>query len=460
VSEEPALRVGPLVAMGLLLAALADAAVARGAFFADDYQPVLGLLLLAAVLALVLGRPSRSELAALARDPLAAGALALVVVVVLSAAVAGDVGASAATVSLLLAIVALVVTVRSVGPEARRLLVLGIVALATAVAVVGWVAVVARATPEALPAEGLWRAASTLTYENALAAFLTAPVLLCLDRLATGSSGWAWPGATYLLLVGFAATLSRGGLGGLVVGLVVLLVVRRPARLRAAWPLLGAVVAGVALLPSLPTDGPNRPALAAVGLVAGGLLAYGGALGRAARLALAGLVALGAALVVALVPLGHALHVFSSARLTAASSDRAHEWGATLAIARAHLVLGTGAGQVVLHWQSGGQAYVAYFTHNEYLQFLAQYGLVGLVVLAALLAGVLVRLVRSLGRPASWPPEAALAGFAAFLVESAVDFLWHVPVLPLTMAAVVSAAVVVGGPPSVATPGAPPAGTC
>jgi O-antigen ligase len=72
------------------------------------------------------------------------------------------------------------------------------------------------------------------------------------------------------------------------------------------------------------------------------------------------------------------------------------------------------------------------YAHNEYLQVLAELGFVGLALLVVLLASLAWTVWR--GRPhapstAVW--AGAAAGLAALAVHSALDFLWHLPAIPL-----------------------------
>jgi O-antigen ligase len=121
-------------------------------------------------------------------------------------------------------------------------------------------------------------------------------------------------------------------------------------------------------------------------------------------------------------------------RLTAASSDRVEETRAALRAVRADPVLGVGQRHLDLSWIGpDGSIAVARYAHNEYLQVLAELGIVGL----GLLLGVLVVAGRAVarGREVTATPE-MWAGVTAALVALAVhgvfDFGWHVPVVPLT----------------------------
>jgi O-antigen ligase len=82
-----------------------------------------------------------------------------------------------------------------------------------------------------------------------------------------------------------------------------------------------------------------------------------------------------------------------------------------------------------------GSTRVARYVHNEYVQVLAELGAVGGVLLAALLGTAGWLLIRS--RRAArelFPWAGVVASLAAFVLHSALDFLWHLPALPLTAA--------------------------
>ena len=84
---------------------------------------------------------------------------------------------------------------------------------------------------------------------------------------------------------------------------------------------------------------------------------------------------------------------------------------------------------------------VGRFVHNEYLQTLAELGLVGLILLLVLLAAV-ARDVRRAGPPAVTPTLRAgvAAGLAALAAHGLFDFGWHLPAIWLTGALLVGIA--------------------
>jgi hypothetical protein len=450
----------PLVPMALLLCALSYATDSQGAFYPGPFHVFVVLVGAALVASVALAR-STAWARAVVRDPLLLMALSLSVVTVVSSAVAGQETDAVGTVALLLTLAAAVAVVKALRPEHRQLLVGGIVVMAVVVAAVGWVAVVARWQPEALTGQGLWRAASTLTYENELAAFLTAPVLLCIDRLMTSRHrSLVWSEAAYVLLVGIGASLSRGGILGLVIAMAVLGALRGPRHvLRLGPPVVGAIVALACLAPSLPVASSRHVALACAGLAVGGAAAAW-SFGSRLRRVSGGVFAAGVAgVIIAVAATGH-VGPIARARLSgASSSDRAHEWAAAFDVARHHLLLGTGMARVLLQWEEGGRLFTATFAHNEFLQLVTQDGLVGLGILLVGLVWVFVRLAQlrgSAGAPTAWAAECGIACLVALLVQSSLDFLWHVPVLPVLMAVVLATATT-AGPGAEARDASPPA---
>lgn len=142
---------------------------------------------------------------------------------------------------------------------ARADLVRGLIMICCLVAALGWLGVVVHHPTWGFEGPGMWRASSTLTYPNATAALLAVAALVCLAvRSRSPKSGWLGLAAA-ALITGLAATLSRAGLLGFAVGVVVLVVGLgwRPVVRSALAPLLGAAVATAALLPSIIADTPT-----------------------------------------------------------------------------------------------------------------------------------------------------------------------------------------------------------
>jgi hypothetical protein len=434
--------------MALLLCALSYATESQGAFYPGPFH-LFVVLVGAALLASVAVVRSWPWVRAVVGDPLVLMVGALSVVTVVSSATAGHAGDAIGPVCLLLMMGAAVAVVKALRPEHRQLLVTGVIVIAVVVAAIGWVALVTRRQPDALTSQGLWRAASTLTYENAMAAFLTAPALLGLDRLmTTPCRNLLWSEATYVLLLGIGASLSRGGVLGLVVGIAVLTALRgRRALLRLAPPVVASLIALMCLAPGLPVGSSPHALLAWAGLVVGAAAAAWTFESRRLRVgaAVAGTAVVG--VIIAVVSTGHVAGEIAQARLSAASSDRAHEWAAAFDVARHHLLLGVGTARVLLQWQEGGKIFTATFAHNEFLQLLVQDGIVGVAVLLMGLAAVFVRLAHLRGRSDGThgsSAECAIACLGALLVQSAFDFLWHLPVIPVLMAVVLATVTATG----------------
>jgi hypothetical protein len=411
----------------LVVAALTTAVVAQGAFY-QPAQRVVAAVLAVAVIAGV-SRPAvrrRHVQPAVVAGGLVAG-WAMV-----SAGLAGDVGRATGVVCLLTG-TAVIAMVASRGDAAeRRMLATAAIAIGAVLALAGWAGVAWHLTPLALVDQGLWRAAGTITYANAAAGLLALLGLLGLAALVERPSPQR-AGVACLLLVGLGATLSRGGFVAFVAGAVVLAHAVGWRRLlpATAGPLLGTAVALAALAPSVPVSGPARPVLAAGGLVLGvGLAARVDARGVRPTVALALAVLVSAAAIAAMGGAG---------RLTLASPDRVGEARAALGLAAEKPVAGVGPGWRSFAWtDADGSRRVAEYAHNEYLQVLAELGVVGLALLVGLLAAV-TGIARH-GRRAAPSTEiwaGVAGGLVAVAVHAASDFSWHVPAVPLTGALLV-----------------------
>jgi O-antigen ligase len=420
----------PLHAL-LLVVALVVAIAAQGAYYGGGQQVVVVVLLLV-LFAALRARPWSRDDALL--PPVGTGT-ALAVWAAVSATVAGDITAALPIVTLLAGVVVVLLAVRRLIWSQRDALAAALIAVGVLAAATGWVGVAWRITPWALEDQGLWRAATTLTYANAAAGLLVPLALLAVARLAT-RPGVPASVAACLLLIGAGATLSRGGALALAVGAAVLATLLSPGRtLRAAGPpTLGAVVALAGLAPSMPASSPPRPVLAAAALVVGVGVAVGASYLHSRLLGL-GLVvvvlAAGAVLAVGGRG-GDAAATGASTRLTVASPDRAAAARAALQLAAERPLTGTGPNRAVLSWVQDSRRVTSRYVHNEYLQVLVELGFVGLALLVVLLASLAWTIWR--GRPhapsaAVW--AGAVAGLGALAVHSALDFLWHLPAIPL-----------------------------
>jgi hypothetical protein len=428
----------------LLLASLAAGVVAQGGYYGPG-QWVLGVLLALAVMAAV--RERRITPADLRSGPVVAAAT-LALWVVLAAALGGAPSAATGWLLMVAGFVAALSLARTSSATVRNLLVGGLLGLGVLTAMVGWVGVVWRLEPWALASEGLWRSATTLTYSNAAAGLLVPLALVALARAAEATT--AGPGlVAWSLLSGIAATASRGGVIALIVGGVVLMIVAGPRRVArtAVGPVLGAVVTFAGLAPSMAEGSATRPLLAIAGLGLGATVAWWG-WRRPGATAVVG-VCLAAGLAVAAAGLGVSADL--APRFTLRSADRVAEFRAALDVAAERPIAGVGPGQAVLVWATDTppskdrfavetNLVSAKYAHNAYLQTLAEIGLVGLALVLAL-AVLLGRAVWA-NRTGSCAAVRAgvVAGLAALALHGGVDFLWHVPVIPLTAAVLAGAA--------------------
>ena len=416
----------------ILVAALAAAILGQGAYYSAG-QLVVAVTLALATIAALRTRPWTRRDAAL--GPLA-GCAALAGWAVLSAAFAGRIVGARATVAMLVGVAAVLVICRRSTPAQRDALAGAVVTIGALAAATGWIGVAWRHTPWALPDQGLWRAATTFSYANAAAGLLVPLALLALaQRVARPRSQPLVLGGC-LLLVGVGATLSRGGAVALAVGLVVLAWLLGPARLiRATGPCaLGATIALLGLAPSMPASRPPQTTLAVGALLIGLLVAVGMTIlgGRATTVAVLGIAVIGALLMPRV--LAGAPSAILDGRATVASSDRVQAAGAALRLVERRPWTGAGPGQAAFYWLGpGGRTLIIQYVHNEYLQVLAELGTIGLALLLVLLA-VVARMVwrgRDLvGTPATW--AGIVAGLCALAVHSGLDFLWHLPAIPLT----------------------------
>jgi len=430
----PAIALPDVAIVAGLGAAIGYAALQQGGFYRPQLTTVVALVAVAAI-----GRALRP------RRPvpraIAVAAVALVLFAGWAAVRAESWQAAAPPVAMALLAAAGLVCATGLPDRHRQALLAVVLAVAVVVAASCWVGLAFHVSPLALTSSGLWRAASTLTYANATAAFLVIALLVAITALPDGGVRTA---VVAVLALGLVTTMSRAGAVGLAVAAAVLLIAA-PRRRRGAHharssvpaslaPVVPAVaVAGAALLPSLPVGAPPHPLIALAGLAAGALVLACGRRMRPRHL-LAGLV-VGAAVagtLVALVPAAReAAAGIVETRLTLESAERADLARVTVEQFRTAPWTGIGPGELDLRYVDHTGARVrAVFTHDEYLQTAAETGLVGLALVVAALAAVAVAGLRA-RTVAGAVAAAAVAGFAA---HSAFDFLWHIPVLPLLLA--------------------------
>ncbi|MEV0566314.1 hypothetical protein [Dactylosporangium sp. NPDC050588] len=436
--ETLVLKQDPVLSHIALVAAATAGVVAQGGFYLPGRTLVTVLAAVAFGLALHARRDLLTGLVAILGTAGAVVAWAL-----LRGVVSGGLPVVAAVAASLATLVAALAAVRLTGPAARQWLMSGLVGLGTLVAVTGWAGVAWRLERWSVLVEStMWRAASTLTYSNAAAAVLAAAALLALALTVDDPHVWWRPCAVYLTQVGLAATLSRAGALAFAAGLVVLAAAAGVQTvLRHAVPaLLGAGVALAALIPSFPAGASPRPLLAVGGLVAGAVVAL-----VLPRLPAFVLPVAGAVLAVAaLLGLRHVagLDALLARRATLASRGRFGATSSALDLVAAHPLAGSGPGQGRYFWiDHTGQLVVSRWVHNEYLQWLVDLGAIGLVLLLAFVAALILH-VRA-GRRAGVPIPlwaGAVAAIAALALHSAFDFLWELAVVPLLVGVLVGIA--------------------
>lgn len=144
-------------------------------------------------------------------------------------------------------------------------------------------------------------------------------------------------------------------------------------------------------------------------------------------------------------------------RLTSAAGESRYQlWSSAVREAQDSPLAGTGSGTFEFWWNRDGDTEsVVRDTHSFYLQTLGELGIVGLALLSAFLAAILIgggwMTVRAGGRGR---PQlaAALAGCVAFFVTAIFDWMWQIPVLPVATL-LLAAVLVSAAPASKAEPG-------
>jgi O-Antigen ligase len=426
----------------LLIVALAAAVVGQGAYYAAGQWLVTGVLVAALVAALWAQRWSKADL----RLAVLAACAALAAWTVLRAALAGNAVDAGPTVAVLGGLGIVLLAGRRLTRPEREAMTAAMVAIGALAALTGWVGVAWHVRPWAITDQGLWRAATTLTYANAAAGLLAPLALVALAQLAARSRSALAAMTACLLLVGVGATLSRGGALALLGGAAVLGWLLGPRRVlgAATAPLVGGAIALAGLVPSMPATGPGRPALAVGALAVGLAVAAGLArLSTRVRVGVLAIIAGGAAVMLLQAgPITPAAPSIGGPRLTVVSADRAGALGAGLRLAAKHPLIGVGPGQASFIWTTAeGRTVIGRYAHNEYLQVLVELGVIGFLLLLVLLAAI-TRTVwqdrATTPSPAAW--AAIAAGLVALAVHSALDFLWHIPAIVLTAALLIAMA--------------------
>jgi hypothetical protein len=312
--------------------------------------------------------------------------------------------------------------VRPLPARGRETAALAMASLGAIGALVGFAGLIWRWFPLAMPAQGLWRLSSSLTYADAAGLALGVCLLLALGCARAPALVRV---VVCLNLAGVLATQSRGALLAVACGCFFV-----PAgRFRAlAVPLVAGLGLGVAAIGSSPAKNQVlwlAPVLVVVLVLAVILPAMVGREHQGVwstpfvRIFLC-VAALCAAIGVALV-----VHHEVGLRVLAPSDqDRAAEWSSGLHQWLSAPLTGVGPDRLLdLHASDGS---TAHFVHDEYLQIAADAGLVGLGLLA-LVGFTLAKGIRRTGPLSS----CAVGAIVCWSVGGALDFSWHLPVLGL-----------------------------
>ena len=135
-----------------------------------------------------------------------------------------------------------------------------------------------------------------------------------------------------------------------------------------------------------------------------------------------------------------------------AGESRYQFWSAAVRENATKPLTGTGSGTFEYWWARDGDVpEIVHDTHSFYLQTLGELGIVGLVLLAAFLVAILGWGGRNVVRAAESDRPylaAALAGFVAFCLTAAVDWMWQIPVLAVAALLLASVLVTAGAAPS------------
>jgi hypothetical protein len=400
------------VAAVLLFGLLLIAGVREGGFWhTDAFVVAAGSIVLLAV--------------AVATNPLDRRALAVVAALIalalwwgVRATTAGSLSAVLPFGASCLACASAYAAVRALRGRSRELAALGIACLGAAGSLVGFAGLVWRWFPLAMPAQGLWRLSTTLTYSDAAGLVLGMCLLVALG--VERHPGLARV-AVCLCGAGLLATQSRGDF--LAFACACMLVPWR--RYRTFFvPLLAGVVLGVAAIATSPDPG-GVPWLGVVLIAAIGIAAVPASSVRAAaRSPQIRMLAVFLALVGLLASAILLHHEIGLRALAPSDQDRSTEWSIAWHQWGSAPVFGLGPDRLLLFHTVDGT--YAKFVHNEYLQVAADAGAVGLaLLLAALLA--IGRAVRRFDALSS----CACAALVCCAVGGAFDFDWHLPFVGL-----------------------------
>ena len=129
----------------------------------------------------------------------------------------------------------------------------------------------------------------------------------------------------------------------------------------------------------------------------------------------------------------------STDRIT--TDDRLHMWRETLPLIRAYPLFGCGLGgfeSAFGQFQIAMPTMIVDYAHNDYLQFAAELGIAGSLILGTLLTGILYAAIgatlKQTGMDGRSMAIASLGSMIAMMLHSLVDFNMQIPANGLTMA--------------------------
>jgi uncharacterized membrane protein YhaH (DUF805 family) len=473
----PLRRILPAVGIGVPLLWLA---FSGGGFFAGTTG--LAATLAGAVCLLwftVSGRPFHSLSPAVG---IAAGALALLATWTLASSAWSDAPARAVVEFDRVLLYLLAVVVAALALPARRDHAVAVRGFAAALAVVCAAGLTTRLLPDIWTVElniQADRLGYPVTYWNTLGLMATLCLLTCLHLSSWDRSRWVRVLAAAVFPVAAATlyfTFSRGAIGLAALGLVGYLVLARPrGGLSAVLAIAPPTVAVLVACWSADVLNTERAASAAgraegheVALVLGGAVLVAAVvrwllLRVDARLEALQLpaatrrrLAIGTALVVVVGVLGVAggaaasgwagdqLDRFSSGDVVSSQGDRRgrlvdvgnngriDHWKVSIESFRAEPLHGTGAGTYPLEWMRlRPYAFNVVDGHSLYAEVLGELGLVGLALLLALIATLLVGAARRMRGDDRATGAVIVVAIVLWALQAGIDWMWEMPVVTL-----------------------------
>lgn len=321
----------------------------------------------------------------------------------------------------ILGFLAAFLVVRELDAPTRRAAAIVAASIAAAASCIGLVACAARWYPLAIPSQGLWRLATTITYSDAAGILCAMGLVVALGLDARAVIVRIDIAAC---LAGLIAAQSRGAV--LAVAIAVALVPLAAIR-RAAVPLTTGLAAGVVVVATSAGDAAHP----GVAVVVACLVAAAAVTPKAiphvaprvvtrrvgALIGVACAAVAAVAVVVLRTPIERRVQFASTAQ-------RVAEWRAAFDQWRGSPWIGVGP-DALLHVHVDGGT-VAHFAHDEYLQVAAGAGIVGVVLLAAAMAAIGASIRRR-----DQLSACAAAAVVAWAVAGALDFDWHLAALGL-----------------------------